>query len=84
MILQNLRGFCYCCLVPKSCLTLLKPTDYSPPDFSVHRMSQEEYGNGLPFPTPGNLPDPGTEPASPALADGFFTTEPPGRPSRGF
>ena len=29
----------------------------------------------LPFPSPGDLPDPETEPASPALASGFFTTE---------
>ena len=29
----------------------------------------------------GNLPGPGIEPVSPALADGFFTTEPPGKPS---
>ena len=36
--------------------------------------------NGLPFPSPGHLPDPGIEPASPALAGGFFTTEPPGKP----
>ena len=38
---------------------------------------------GLPFPTPENLPDPGTEPASPvslAVVGGFFTTEPPGKP----
>ena len=34
--------------------------------------------NELPFPAPGDLPDPGTAPASPALAGGFFTTEPPG------
>ena len=34
--------------------------------------------SGLPFPSPGNLPDPGIEPVSPALAGGFFTTEPPG------
>ena len=36
----------------------------------------------MPFPSPGNLPDPGIEPASPeslALADGFFTTELPGK-----
>ena len=38
------------------------------------------YWNGLPFPTPGDLPDPGIEPASPALADGFFTTALPGKP----
>ena len=36
--------------------------------------------SGLPFPSPGNLPDPGIEPASPALAGRFFTTEPPRKP----
>ena len=41
---------------------------------------QEEYWSGLPFPSPGDLPDPGTEPASPVLAGRFFTTEPPGKP----
>ena len=30
--------------------------------------------------SPGDLPDPGIEPMSPALAAGFFTTEPPGKP----
>ena len=34
----------------------------------------------MPFLTPGDLPDPGIECASPALAGGFFTTEPPGKP----
>ena len=34
-----------------------------------------EFWIGLPFPPPGNLPNLGTEPLSPALADGFFTTE---------
>ena len=34
----------------------------------------------LPFPSPGDLPDPGIEPESPALAGGFFTTESPGKP----
>ena len=33
-----------------------------------------EYWSGLPFPSPGDLPDAGTKPASPALAGGFFTT----------
>ena len=40
----------------------------------------EEYWSGLPFPTPGDLPNPGIEPASlasPALAGRFFTTAPP-------
>ena len=43
-------------------------------------FSRQENYNGLPFPTPGNLPDPGIEPASLALAGRFFTTEPPGKP----
>ena len=38
---------------------------------------RQEYCSGLPFPSPGDLPDPGIEPGSPALAGGFFTTEPP-------
>ena len=43
----------------------------------------QEYWTGLPFPSPGDLPDPGTEPASSALAGRFFTTEPPGNPGKG-
>ena len=40
---------------------------------------RQEYWNGLPFPSPGDLPNPGNEPLSPVLAGGFFTTEPPGK-----
>ena len=40
---------------------------------------RQEYWSGLPFPPPGNLPNPGVEPKSPALAGRFFTTEPPGK-----
>ena len=36
-------------------------------------FSRQEYWSGVPFPTPGNLPDPGIEPASLALVGGFFT-----------
>ena len=42
-------------------------------------FSRQEYENGLPFPSPGDLPDAGIELMSPALAGGFFTTEPPGK-----
>ena len=42
---------------------------------------RQEYWSGLPFPSPGVLPDPGIELTSPALAGGFFTTEPPEKPS---
>ena len=47
-------------------------------------FSRQEYWIGLPFPPPGNLPDPGSEPKSfdsPAFAGRFFTTEPPGKPT---
>ena len=43
-------------------------------------FSRLEYWSGLPFASPGDLPDPGVEPASPALAGGVFTTVPPGKP----
>ena len=36
---------------------------------------RQEYWNGLPFPSPGDLPRPGIELTSPVLAGGFFTTE---------
>ena len=43
---------------------------------------RQDYRRGLPFPSPGGLSNPGIQPmslASPALAGGFFTTEPPGK-----
>ena len=43
-------------------------------------LSQQGYWSGLPFPPPGDLPDPGIEPTSPALAGGLFATEPSGKP----
>ena len=39
------------------------------------QFSRREYGNGLPLLSPGDLPDPGIKPMSPALAGKFFTTE---------
>ena len=43
-------------------------------------FSKQEYWSGLPFPPPGDLPNPGIKAASPALAGRFFTAEPPGKP----
>ena len=43
-------------------------------------FSRQEYWSGLLFPSPGNLPNPGIKPRSPAWAGKFFTTEPPGKP----
>ena len=41
---------------------------------------RQEYCSELPFPSPGNPPNPGIEPMSLALAGGFFTTDPPEKP----
>ena len=43
-------------------------------------FSGQEYWSGLSLPSPGDLPKPGIELASSALACGFFTTVPPGKP----
>ena len=53
-------------LVVQSCLTLCDPIDYSPPGSSVHGILQESW-SGLPFPSPGDLPNPRIEPRSPEL-----------------
>ena len=45
-------------------------------------FSRQEHWSGLPFPSPGDLPDPGIEPRSPALQTDALTAEPPGKPSR--
>ena len=42
---------------------------------------RQEYWSGLPFPPPGDLPDPGIEPMSPASAGRIFTTKPLGNPT---
>ena len=43
-------------------------------------FSRQEYWSGLPFPSPGDLPDPGIEPRSPALQADALTSEPRGKP----
>ena len=43
-------------------------------------FSRQEYWSGLPFPSPGHLPDPGIEPRSPALQTDALPSEPPGGP----
>ena len=64
-----------------SCVWLCDPMVCSPPLFMD--FSRKEYWSGLPFPSPGDLPDPGTKHmslASTALGGRFFTTEPPRKP----
>ena len=43
-------------------------------------FSRQEYWSGLPFPSPGDLPDPESEPESPALLADYLLSEPPGKP----
>ena len=43
-------------------------------------FSRQEYWSGLPFPSPGDLPDPGIEPGFPALQAEALPSEPPGKP----
>ena len=63
-------------------IQLCNPMNCSPPGSSVHGIFRQEYWSGLPFPTSGHLPNPGIESVSlvSALAGGFFTTAPPGKP----
>ena len=51
--------------------------DSSPPGSSIHGVvSRQEYWSGLPFPSPGDLPNPGIEPRSPALRADALPSEP--------
>ena len=43
-------------------------------------LSRQEYWRGLPFPSPGDLHDPGMEPGSPALQVDYLSSDPPGKP----
>ena len=61
----------------QSCLTLCDPMVCSLTGSSVLGFSRQEYWSGLPCPPPGDLPNPGIEPASltsRAVTSGFFTT----------
>ena len=71
----------YACVQSLSCAQLLATSwtaaRQAPPSMG---FPKQEYWSGLPFPPPGDLPDPGIKPVSPALAGGFFTTVPPEKP----
>jgi len=64
-------------LVAQSCLTLCNPMDQALLSIG---LSRQEYWSGLPFPSPGDLPDPGIEPRSPALQADSLLSELPGKP----
>ena len=76
----NSSNYIHCCLVTKLCPILHNPwTVICQAPLSMG-FPRQEYWSGLPFPSPGYLSNPGIEPNSPALAGGFFTTEPQGKP----
>ena len=64
-------------LVAKLCPTLGIPGTVACQAPLSMGFFQQEYWSGLPFPTPGDLPDSGIEPTSLALAGGLLTAEPP-------
>ena len=67
-----------CVWIIQSSMTLCHPMDYSPPGSSAMGFSRQEYWSGLPFPIPGDLPDPGIEPSPPTLQADSLLSEPPG------
>ena len=69
-----------CCSVSKLCLFVTPWTIACQAPLSMGFLRQEQW-SGFPFPSPGDLPNPGIKPMSPALAGRFFTTEPSGKPS---
>ena len=71
----------YACLVIQLCPTLCDLLYGSPPGSCVHGIFfRQESWSGLPFPSPGDLPDPGIEPGSPALQADCLPAEPLGKP----
>ena len=66
------------CVHAQSCLTLCNPMDYSL--LGSMGFSRQECWSGLPFPSPGDLFNPGIEPRSPALQADFLPAEPQGKP----
>ena len=67
-------------LVTQSSLTVYDPMDCRPPVFSVHGTLQVRILEWVAIPFPGNLPNSGTEPESPALQADSLLSEPPGKP----
>ena len=58
---------CMCVLVAQSCLLFVTPRTVAHQDSLSMEFSRQEYWSGLPFPSPGDLPDPGIKPRSPAF-----------------
>ena len=63
-----------------STLAWKSPCTEEPGRLQSMGFSRQECWSGLPFPSPGDLPDPGVEPRSPALQADALLSEPPGKP----
>ena len=78
---------CLKCVCAQLCLTFCNLNESSSLWTVAHegllsmKFSWQEYGSGLPFPSPGDLPDSGIEPRSPTLQADSLPAEPPGKPS---
>ena len=79
-ISESLLDLCGAGLVTKSCATLAIPWTITCQAPLSMRFSRQEYWSGLPFPSPGDLPDAGIEPKSPALQEDSLSTELQGKP----
>ena len=66
--------------VAQSCPNLCDPMDCSSPGPPSMAFPWQEYCSGLPFPSPGDLPNPGIKPRSPELWADALPSEPPGKP----
>ena len=64
------------CLVAQLCPTLCNPWTVNPQAPLSMGFSRQEYWSGLPFPSPGDFPNPATEPRSPALTADSLPSEP--------
>ena len=85
-IIENMENEAILCLTMSECMCACSVVSDSATPWTVTHLvplfmelSKQEQWSRLSFPTPGDLPDPGIQPASPALAGGFFITMPPGK-----
>ena len=80
LILTDVSGIIVVVVQSLSCVRLFVTpwtiAHQAPPSMG---SSRQEYWSGLPFPSPGDLPDPGIEPRSPIMQADALTSEPPGK-----
>ena len=67
-------------IIARSCPTVCDPWTVACQAPLSMEFSRQEYWSGLPFPSSGDLPDPGIEPGSPAFQADSLTSEPSGKP----